>query len=789
MLTLIDRYLIRSIIPPFLIALLVFTFAQLVPFLVRLVEPLISKGVPTLVILKAMAMLVPMALAVTIPMSLLVALLVGLGRLSGDREWVALQSCGVSVFQLIRPVAFVSVLAWAATSWVMIWGVPSANQMFREIQFGIAAQRAESEVRPRVFFEEFPKTVLYVRDLPEDGLGWQDVFLADTKDPEAPVVYLAKRGRLVLNRDRQTAELVLSDGTQHQSVASAPENYNVARFEQLTLALDPGSMFQSEGPAKGDNEKTIAELEASIAESRRQGTSTHNAIMAIHQKFSIPAACLIFGLLALSFGLTTRRDAKMSSFMIGVGLVFVYYLLLGTGTNLAKGQWVPASLAKWIPNLILAPLAVLLLVGRGPHGTVWRTRLAGVSRWLHRYLPLAAARRLSGGIVARFGRRQGLATLGIGESRPWFPRPSLLDLYVTKLYLRVAGISFLALMGIFYISNFLDLSEKLYKGKTTWGVLMQYMWYATPQFAYYCIPLAVLISGLVTVGMLTRTSELVVMRACGISLYRTALPLVLLATAASALLFFFDDNVLAYTNRREESLRHQIRTGSPRTFNVLNRQWIVGKDGSIYNYTYFDAVNARFSKFSVFKFAPRAWRLQSRSFFTDASARGKPNPESIRVPWEARNGWVREFDRQIEERSYRTIPSANIELEPPSYFATEQPDPIKMSYRDLRFFIAELRTSGFSVVKYEVALHRKLSFPWVTVIMTLIAVPFAVTTGRKGAMFGIGLGVGLSLGYWVMMSVSIAIGQGGAISPLLAAWAPNLVFGAFAVYLLLTVRT
>jgi LPS export ABC transporter permease LptG len=346
-----------------------------------------------------------------------------------------------------------------------------------------------------------------------------------------------------------------------------------------------------------------------------------------------------------------------------------------------------------------------------------------------------------------------------------------------------------ALMGVFYISNFLDLSEKLFKGRTTWAVLMQYMWYATPQFAYYCIPLGVLIGGLVTVGVLTRNSELIVMRACGISLYRTALPLVLLAMAASAVLFLFDENVLAYSNRREEALRHQIRVGSPRTFDILNRQWIVGRDGAIYNYVYFDAVNGRFSKLSVFRFAPKAWRLQSRAFFQSAAFKGKASGQEPRVPWDARDGWVREFDRQVEERSYRPVPSATIELEPPSYFATEQYDPIRLSYGQLRYYIAELRTSGFNVVEYEVALHRKVSFPWVTVIMMLIAVPFAATTGRKGALFGIGLGVALSLGYWVTMSVSIAIGQGGAISPLLAAWAPNILFGAAAVYLLLTVRT
>ena len=95
----------------------------------------------------------------------------------------------------------------------------------------------------------------------------------------------------------------------------------------------------------------------------------------------------------------------------------------------------------------------------------------------------------------------------------------------------------------------------------------------------------------------------------------------------------------------------------------------------------------------------------------------------------------------------------------------------------------------FNVVPYLVELHRKLAFPFIALIMALIAVPFAVTTGKRGAMYGIGAGIVLAITYWAAISVFAGIGAAGLISPLLAAWAPNLVAGSFAVYLLLTVRT
>jgi lipopolysaccharide export LptBFGC system permease protein LptF len=112
-----------------------------------------------------------------------------------------------------------------------------------------------------------------------------------------------------------------------------------------------------------------------------------------------------------------------------------------------------------------------------------------------------------------------------------------------------------------------------------------------------------------------------------------------------------------------------------------------------------------------------------------------------------------------------------------------------MSYTQLRGYTNQLRATGFDVVEQQVALARKVSFPFVTLIMTLIAVPFAVTTGRRGAMYGIGVGIVLAIAYWVTISVFAAFGTGGLMAPTLAAWAPNLLFGAGAAYLLLTVRT
>jgi len=109
----IDRYIIREVVPPFLLALLVFTFILIIPFIIDLAEQMIAKGVAGLTILQLAITLLPQALALTIPMALLIGLLVGLWRLSADREFVVMMACGISPYRLLQPILVFAVVCWA----------------------------------------------------------------------------------------------------------------------------------------------------------------------------------------------------------------------------------------------------------------------------------------------------------------------------------------------------------------------------------------------------------------------------------------------------------------------------------------------------------------------------------------------------------------------------------------------------------------------------------------------------------------------------------------------------
>jgi LPS export ABC transporter permease LptG len=441
---------------------------------------------------------------------------------------------------------------------------------------------------------------------------------------------------------------------------------------------------------------------------------------------------------------------------------------------LTKGAWMPAYLARWVPNIVLGLLGVLALI--------WR------ARWAERRLPISLpigiphlpARWHRGAASATSATSPGRRTVVVVVRLPRlrFPAPGILDRYISRIYSRVAGLSFLALLGLFYISTFIDRSDKLFKGQASAGMLAQLLVYLTPQFVYYVIPIAALLSVLVTFGILSRTSELTVMKACGVSLYRLALPVVTLSLLWSGVLFALEQEILGRANRQALILDDRIKSRPPRIFNPTNRHWIIGRDGSIYHYNDFDPRQKTIAGLFIFRIDPNGWRLAARTFATRAR---------FENGWTAESGWTEDLSKR--PTVWKPLSQQALAVEPPDYFETEQTDVELMTVPQLRKYVQELSSSGFNYVPAAVELQKKLAFPLVTFVMTLLAVPFGVTTGRRGTLYGIGLGVIIALSYWIVSSVFIAIGKAGLLSPELAGWTPNIIVVAIALYLMLTART
>lgn len=786
----IDRYLVREILLPFVISLTVLTFILEIPPILVQAEDFIAKGVEWSMVARVLLTLLPQALGLTIPMSVLLGILIGFGRLSADREFVAIQACGVSLMRLARPVLLVAGLATAATAYEMIVALPNANQTFREIVFVTMAESVEQNVRPRVFYEGFPDKTIYVRELPPEG-GWRDVFLADTAHPNDTAVYFARQGRIHLDRTKRIVQLELQDGTSLTTHADRPDAAEEGSFDSFVITLDPATVFKRP-PPPGAREMTIRELRDEITAARTRGDPAYDARFMIQQKFTLPLACPVLALIALALGATNRKDGRLASFAVGIAVIFVYYVLLWGARAAAMGGRFSPELAPWMPIVLMGIAGVLMMI--------WRARSAdqpirlSLPAFWQRGAPAEASgiRRTAAVAGASAARRRVVVVVRVPHLN--IPMPKLLDVYISREYLRVMLLGIVGLLGIFYISTFIDLADKLFRGDTTLPTLLRFFYFRTPLFVYYVIPMSVLVSTLVTVGVMTKNSELLVMRACGISLYRSALPLIVFALAASGVLFVMQERVLVVANREADRLERTIRHW-PAATTALNRRWVVGTRGDVYHYDFFDSAANRFTSLLVYGVDDQSWRLRRVTRASEATlVREETSDGQTVLSWRGRQGWVRELPppnvgAAVPAVKYSTFGDRHLVLEPPNYFKTDTPDAEFMTYGELREYIRRLRASGVNVVPQMVALQRKIAFPLVTIVMTLLAIPFAVTTGRRGAMYGIGVAIVLAIIYRVAESVLGALGAGGVLPPTLAAWAPNLLFAAAAAYALLTVRT
>jgi LPS export ABC transporter permease LptG/LPS export ABC transporter permease LptF len=791
-----DRYVLREILPPFALSLLIFTFVLTLPPVMRQLEQLVAKGVTWGVAAKLLLLLVPSSLGLTIPIATLVAILIALGRLSGDRESVALLACGVSPYRLLRPVMLFAAMTCAATAYVMFEAIPDANQAFRSISFDIISKKVENDIQPRVFFDDFPGYVLYVRDVGADG-GWKDVLVADTTRPDRTEITMAARGRLIIDRERQRVDLVVADGTRYLSGREG-QSQVYRFFNDVFITLPAEQVFGRQQIPRTVTEKTIADLRADAQAklNRREGAlSPHPEIIYIQQKLSIPAACLVFAVIALALGLSSAREGKMGAFVIGFGVVFVYYAIMEIAAAQTRGHYrvieearalrtasfLNATLARWWPNIIMGIFGIAALIWRArfAHRGVPASLPLTLPRFVARWKPAAAAPAApaAAGAVRNAPSKKVVVVIRLPRLR--MPGPSLLDRYVITLFVRVVGIAFIGLLGLFYISAFLDKSEKIFKGDASLALVLTFLLYSTPQFVYFVVPLATLLSVLVTFGLLARSSELTVMKACGISLYRIAAPVVVMSLLGTGILFGLEQRVLAESNRKADAADRTIRKLPAQNLNPINRRWVVARDGSIYHYAYFDPNKDALTNLTVYAVAPEAWKL-TRSIYATAA-------EFAGGSWTAHGGWTREYSGG--KAQYGEFGERRLELEPPDYFGTSAPVAELMTVPELRKYIDDLAASGVNVLPLAVELQRKIAFPFVTLVMSLLAVPFGVTTGRRGALYGIGIGIVLALAYWVLLSVFLAIGGAGLLPPFLAGWSANIIVAGAAVYLLLNTKT
>jgi LPS export ABC transporter permease LptG/LPS export ABC transporter permease LptF len=774
----LDRYIFREVLVPALIALIALTFIVLSgPRRGGLLLEIIVRQSPTAAeVWSVIAALIPAVLIVTVPMALLVGILTGFGRLSSDSEAIAMRAAGVSMRRILRPVLVLSLLAWGLTQWLTYSVAPRTQAELRASLASLALKYPNIELRPRVFYERpgLPWVLWVSRSQTGNGIQSQGIILADMKDPERPDFTFAQSGSITPTNGNRSLQLSLVNGSTHMLCPPEPQaaqppgcsssdGYVYYSFSGTTFSRDlPEPPVRSTTPVEEVPTWTLWEHV-------RGGSASLKETIEFHQRFARPFACIAFALVGLPLGVSTRRGGRSTGLVLSLVLMFGYYMSLVGGTRATGAGAFSPIVGAWLPNIGFCTLGVFLLARSDRlHENRLIASVAHALQWVQ------------GKLTAVKPRDLHLSELAFTlTSRIRFFK--LIDSYVLRGFWFFFVIVLSVFAFLFITVTLFELLPSIIEHQIAVGTVIVYFIFLMPQIFFWVVPLAVLLAILINLGTLTKTNEILAVKAGAVSLYRLSLPIILMAAMLSGVVYVLQDYVLPWTNRRQDEYHDIIRGKAPQTYRDPYRKLMMGTGDLLYHYTFFDPNLSTFANLSILKLDVETFRVEERLFARRAVWNGRG--------WILEDGWQRKFSPDHKTHTEMFQRKTVFEMNDPSYFKREVREADQMKYAELQRYVEDLRRSGIDVGRLTVDLYRKVSFPMVTFIMALIGIPFSFKTGRKGAFYGIGLCLAVGILYWSTMELFGKLGGINQLSPFVAAWFPNIVFGAGGFWMMLRMKT
>ena len=775
----LTRYVLREVLGSALIGVAVFSFVLFTRDLGRILELVVRNSAPLPSVAEIFFFTLPVALTYTVPMGVLVGILIGLGRLAADSEITAMRASGIGVWRFVRMLSLFVTLTWALALGNSLWVAPACQAAMAHLQDRLKTSQASFEVQPRVFYEGFPKAVLYVQDVvsAQRTAIWKGVFLADLSNPTSPRITLAKQGLLV-SEGPNALRLHLTSGATHETSPTGAEDYQISTFSATDLPIDLPAA-DSETP-KG--QAPIGAVTTTALWQRAQaagGLDARWAGLEFHRRLALPTACLVLALVGIPLGLSAKKGGKSSGFVITIVLVFLYYSISLIGVSFAKEGKVPVVLGAWLADLVfLIGGAVLLYrVEKRPIDLGFVRRIwEQLRERLRPPAPRLPMRDAASSAYSRAERRPRLFGLNF---------PMLLDDYVLKDFFQYLGLIVASFLVLLLVFTLFELLGDIMKHHVSPLVVGAYLLNVVPYFLYNTLNMCVLLTVVVTFGILQRNNEVIAMKATGISVYRMVAPVLAVAALLAGGLFVFDQIYLPHANKRQDALRNEIKGKPAQTYLRPDRQWIFGQNSDIYYYQFFDSDRDRFANITVFQFDPVTFEVTHRIY----ASRAHWEPDLKR--WIFEQGWERSLRgsaiESFQEFEVTTFPQFN---EPPAYFKKEfVQSSDEMSYAELERYIKDLQQSGFDVVRLRVRLHKKLAYPLITLVMAMLAIPFSLSAGRRSTLTGAAAAVGIAVAYLLVAGTFESLGNLSQLPAPLAAWSPDIIFALVGGYLLLKVPT
>lgn len=353
--TTLFRYLVAEVLPPFIFGLLTFTLILLIFRIIKMIELVITRGVPLFQIAKLFSLILPTFLEMTVPMAFLLAILLGLGRLSNDQELLAMKASGISPWQILYPIAALAAAVSLVTLALTLFGRPAANLALKKELYSIARTRVTTALKEKVFNDDFPKILIYVEEIVPPGNTAQGVLIVDKRDRVRESIVLGKVARINTDENTNSLGLRLFDGSVYEREKGKP-GFSQTRFNIYDFTLDLDELVgQVREKEAGPKETPLATLIDTIRAKEKLAAPVTAELMELHQRISFGFVPLVFCLLGVALTLMPRggRANRSWGFMLCLFWLMAYFALLSLGKALGEKNLLHPMAALWLPNLVV----------------------------------------------------------------------------------------------------------------------------------------------------------------------------------------------------------------------------------------------------------------------------------------------------------------------------------------------------------------------------------------------------------------------------------------------------
>jgi lipopolysaccharide export system permease protein len=351
--TLLDRYIFTELLSPFSISLGALCFVMFTRELLRLVELLVSKGVGILAVLQVFVHLMPSFLVLTLPIAGIIASITAFGRLSFDKELVAMQTAGLSLIRLTRPVLLFALFVFGLTLWLAQWGQPWSSMNLKKVALNLLRDQLVLALERGTFNEPIPKMMIYVPD-GNPGQATTGIFVSDERNADGPRIIVAQQFEVIMDAGTDQVALRLQHGVIHNRPTQGDQ------YEQVSFAsYDLKFPLNQSGYSTTEERPSYDAIVAQLAQSKWRDPTALRRLSEYYKDLAFPTASLVFCLLGIPVGIASKRSGRIGGFAVGVLVIIVYYMLNVACEFLVTTATVPPFAGAWLPNGIFALVTVV----------------------------------------------------------------------------------------------------------------------------------------------------------------------------------------------------------------------------------------------------------------------------------------------------------------------------------------------------------------------------------------------------------------------------------------------